>query len=82
MTVALKKTTPADAVKGAIRDSQHDDITPEILAVIAAAATAYMGANLRILSAQLQQSPQSAVSRWTRQGRTGVMASHNLRPKR
>lgn len=59
-----------------------EEIPPEILAVIAAAATAFLGTNFRILSAQMQQSSHEQVSRWTRQGWKPVQASHNVRSKR
>ncbi len=70
--------------KAAIDDAGPDEgrIAPEILAVIAAAATAMLGANLRIGSVELLNSSSASVSRWTRQGRANVQASHNLRTKR
>ncbi len=69
----------------AARDDVGPDeerIAPEILAVIAAAATAMLGANLRIGSIELLHSTSDSVSRWTSQGRANVQASHNLRTKR
>jgi hypothetical protein len=73
--VALSTTTAAatEAV-----GSDKEEIPPEILAVIAAAATAFLGKNFRLLSV----SHGEQVSRWTRQGRASVQASHNLRSKR
>ena len=59
-----------------------EEIPPEILAVIAAAATAFLRTNSRILSAQMQQSSREQLSRWTRQGWKPVQASHNVRSKR
>ena len=60
----------------------EERIAPEILAVIAAAATVMVGANIRIGTVELQHSTSGSVSRWTRQGRANVQASHNLRTKR
>lgn len=60
----------------------EEEIPAETLAVIAAAATVFLGRNLRILSAQSQPSPRESVSRWSRQGRASVGASHNPRSKR
>lgn len=60
----------------------NEEISPEILAVIAAAATAFLGADLRIRSFDALHPPRESVSRWTRQGRAFVQASHNIRPKR
>jgi hypothetical protein len=58
--------------------SEEEEIPAEILAAIAAAATAFLGRNIRMLSV----SHGEQVSRWTRQGRASVQASHNLRTKR
>lgn len=60
---------------------EGEEIPPEILVVIFAAATAILGRTFRLRSVELQ-SPQESVSRWSRQGRAFVQASHNLRPKR
>jgi hypothetical protein len=57
----------------------REQVTPEILAVIAAAANAFLGKKVRILSANPLQSPQENVSPWCQQGRVFVQASHNLR---
>ena len=61
---------------------EKEGTPPEMLAVIAATVTAFLGTNLRIRSARLLQSPDAAVSRWTQQGRASVLASHNLPSKR
>jgi hypothetical protein len=58
--------------------SEKQEIPPEILAAIAAAAAAFLGKRFRLLSV----SHGEQVSRWTRQGRATVQASHNLRKKR
>ncbi len=71
----------APAAKGLV-DPDADRIEPEILAVIAAAATALLGTNLRIGSVERMHAPSHSVNRWTRQGRANVQASHNLRTKR
>ena len=69
-------TTTAAATEAAV--SEKEDIPPEILAAIAAAATVFLGKNLCLLSVSHPQQ----LSRWTRQGRASVQASHNLRTKR
>jgi hypothetical protein len=77
--MAMSVITPA------VKDGPGPDeerIAPEILAVIAAAATAMLGTNLRISSVELMRASSDSVSRWTRQGRANVQASHNLRTKR
>jgi hypothetical protein len=60
----------------------EEEISPEILAVIAAAATVFIGKSLRVQSVGLLGSQRAAGSRWTRQGRASVLSSHNLRNKR
>lgn len=70
------------AANEAVRPGKEDAIPAEILAVIAAAATTFLGANLRLRSVELLHSPHESVSRWSRQGRASIEASHNLRSKR
>jgi hypothetical protein len=57
-------------------------IAPEILAVITAAATAMLGPNLRIASVAFEHKHNASTSRWTRQGRSSIQTSHNLRTNR
>ncbi len=59
-----------------------EDVTAEIMAVISAAATAFLGKKVRILTAKLLQSPEEGVNAWSQQGRVFVQASHNLRSGR
>jgi methylmalonyl-CoA carboxyltransferase large subunit len=66
---------PAAGVKSAAKE----EITPEILVVITAAVTAYLGKKVRIRSAKLLQSPCEVVSIWSQQGRAIVHASHHPR---
>jgi len=79
--VALKKKAAATAAKSAMR-LKEEEISPETLAVIAAAASAFLGTSFRIQSAELVSSPKVAVNRWSRQGRASVLSSHNPRSKR
>jgi hypothetical protein len=53
-------------------------VTPETIAVIAAAVTAALGKKVRIRSARLLQMPDYVLSPWAQQGRVFVQASHNL----
>jgi hypothetical protein len=62
-------------------EAEEEEVTAEIMAVIAAAATAFLGKKVRILSARLLQSPTESVSAWSQQGRAFVQASHNLRSR-
>lgn len=59
----------------------EDEVTPETMAVLAAAVTAYMGRKVRILSAKRLQTPRQGMSPWSQQGRVFVQASHNLRAR-
>ncbi len=58
------------------------EVTPEILVVLAAAATAYLGKNARVRSARTLQSPYRIVNLWAQQGRVSIQASHNPRLRR
>lgn len=60
---------------------EDGEVTAEIMAVIAAAATAFLGKKVRILSAKLLESPPEVVNAWSQQGRVFVQASHNLRSR-
>ena len=63
------------------RDKKAQEITPDTLAVLAAAVTAFLGKKVRIRSAKMLQSPYEIVNPWAQQGRVIVQASHNLRPR-
>lgn len=71
------------AVPAAMEPVEHDneEVTSEILAVIDAAVTAFLGRKVRILSAKMLQSPHEVVNAWSQQGRVFVQASHNLRSR-
>jgi hypothetical protein len=53
-------------------------ITPEIVAVIEAAVTAFAGRKLRIISVRVGSEPQAVSSSWANQGRGMIHGSHNL----
>jgi len=55
-----------------------EGVSPEIVVVIAAAVTAFLGKKVRIRSAKRLQSPYEIVNPWAQQGRVIVQASHNL----
>lgn len=61
--------------------STDTTVTPEVLAVIAASVTQFLGKKVRIRSARLLETPYR-VERWARQGRMIVQASHNLGSQR
>ena len=55
----------------------REEIAPEMLLVIAAAVTAYLGKAVRIRSARMLYSHES-FNAWSQQGRAVIQASHNL----
>ena len=65
----------------AVAVRKEREITPELLVILAAAATAFLGKVVRIRSAKKLQSPYEIVNPWSQQGRVFVQASHNLRPR-
>jgi hypothetical protein len=73
LTAAAKaaQATPGKPVKA--------EVTAEILVILAAAATTYLGKEVRIRSAKMLQSPYEVINPWVQQGRVFIHASHNLR---
>lgn len=66
----------------AAKDSAHretGEVTPEILVVITAAVTAFLGKKVRIRSAKMLQSSCEVVNPWSQQGRMLVHTSHHPR---
>ncbi len=56
-----------------------EEVTAEMLVVIAAAVTVFLGKQVRIRSAKMLQSPYEIVNPWSQQGRVFVQAAHNFR---
>jgi len=75
-----KVEAAAPAAKAAVQQKQ-EEVAPEMLVVIAAAVTAFLGKKVRIRSAKMLQSPYEIVNPWSQQGRVFVQASHNLRSR-
>ena len=68
----------------AAKDAAHRDtgeVTPEMLVVITAAVTAFLGKKVRIRSAKMLQSSYEVVNPWSQQGRVFVHASHLFRSR-
>jgi len=68
---------PASAAPVAPVSPAKGKITPEILVILAATATAFLGKEVRIRSAQIMHSPYEIVNTWAQQGRAFIQASHN-----
>lgn len=60
---------------------EEEEITPELLVLMASAVTVFLGKTVRIRSAKRLQSPYEIVNPWSQQGRVFVQASHNLRSR-
>jgi len=73
-------SAPAVGVKAAAH-REAGEVTPEILVVITAAITAFLGKKVRIRSAKMLQSPHEVVNPWSQQGRVFAQASHLLRSR-
>ena len=65
------------SASGSRAQEKDDAVEPEILLVIAAAVTAFLG-KVRIRSAKMLQSPYEIINPWAQQGRVSVQASHRL----
>jgi methylmalonyl-CoA carboxyltransferase large subunit len=74
-------SAPIAGVKtAAAKDTAHretGEVSPEILVMIAAAVTAFLGKKVRIRSAKMLQSPYEVVNPWSQQGRMLIHASHH-----
>ena len=64
----------------AARPAADAEVAPELLVVMAAAITAYLGKKVRVRSARLLAPAQDGVSPWAQHGRVFVQAAaHDLR---
>jgi len=82
-TVGDDQTQPALYVlakpaTGAAAANSYTGITPEIIVVLRAAATAFVGKQIRIVSVKLVSASQQNSSSWAGQGRDIIHTSHNL----
>ena len=66
------------AVKPAER-REDEVVTPEMLVVMAAAVTAFLGKKVRIRSAKMLRQPRETANLWSQQGRMLIHASHSPR---
>lgn len=60
------------------RSTAPPGITPEIVAVIEAAASQFVGGKVRILSIRMQSELPTTSGSWAEQGRDIIQTSHNL----
>lgn len=78
-TRAATATAPSQATPAISANSR---ITPEILLILGAAATAYLGKEVRIRSATKLQPASETINPWAQQGRAFIQGSHNMRSRR
>ncbi len=75
----------AAAASGAAENmvgAEREQMKPETLVAITAAATAFLGKTVRVRSAHALPVAQDAAGAWAQQGRMIVQTSHNLLPRR
>jgi len=60
---------------------KREGVKPEIVAVLTAAATTFLGNKAHVPSANLLPSDSDSAGAWAQQGRVIVQTSHNLRPR-
>jgi methylmalonyl-CoA carboxyltransferase 12S subunit len=75
----IPEPAPVSKPTQPLTSAKKEEITPELLVVLAAAVTVYLGKKVRIRSAKMLQSPYEIVNPWSQQGRVFVQASHVLR---
>ena len=80
LPVAAPVTSPVTTAAPPTKEKE-DEITPELLVLMASAVTVFLGKTVRIRSAKRVQSPYEIVNPWSQQGRVFVQASHNLRSR-
>lgn len=73
-TPTIKSVQPVETKKAA--PAKEESISPEIMAVISAAVTHFLGLRARIRHAHLVR--PTGVNPWAQQGRVFIQASHNL----
>lgn len=73
------EASDAARTNGTASAQTRDEIPTDILIVISAAVTSFLGKTVRIRSAKMLQSPYEIVNPWAQQGRATMQASHSLR---
>jgi FtsZ-binding cell division protein ZapB len=74
------ETDAAAASSENMAGEENNQMKPETLAVISAAAATFLGRKARVRSAHTLPAPDAAGA-WAQQGRIIVQTSHNLRPR-
>jgi len=77
--VAQPAVSGPQPVSHAVEEPQ--EVPSDVLLVIAAAVTAFLGKKVRVRSSKMLQTPYEIVNPWVQQGRVVIQASHNLGPR-
>ena len=80
--VASPAAVQAKSAQSALATPAKAEVSPEMIVILAAAATAYLGRNVRVRSAKMLQSPYEIVNPWAQHGRVMIQVSHSLRSRR
>lgn len=72
----------ASAATSADVPAHEKPVSPDVVVIIAAAVSSFLGKKIRIRSARMLQTPYEIVNPWSQQGRVSVQASHWLRHER
>ncbi|HIJ63008.1 MAG TPA: hypothetical protein HPQ04_09990 [Rhodospirillaceae bacterium] len=78
---AVKGARPAAAASAPVAAASAIEVSPEVVAILAASITAFLGKKVRIRSAKMLQTPYEIVNPWAQRGRVFIHASRNL-PRR
>jgi hypothetical protein len=78
-SAVAKLETPASARESSPADANlAEELSEDVILLIASAVTAHMGKNVRIRSAQRLQPLIEKVTPWAQQGRAFLQSSHNI----
>jgi hypothetical protein len=79
-TVVVPENWPKtlEEVRSQAPAQMPDEITPEIVAVIQAAANEFFGRRVRVVSIRIPRTSYADSEVWLQRGRDTVQASHNL----
>ena len=81
-TPALQRESAAASIAAESEGGQKQESPqPEIVAVLTAAATTFLGKKARVRSAQLSPADAGSAGAWAQQGRAFVQTSHNPRSR-
>ncbi len=78
----LAKLSATSSAAPAQPPAHETPVGPDVLVIIAAAVSSFLGKKIRIRSARMLQTPYEIVNPWSQQGRVSVQASHWLRHER